>query len=126
MTGKLHNEISHGDINKKSVEPITTDILIKGLYDKEKASAENIHDIVLNKLTKIKNLETLQEVINQLYVQLNLAQTMEYQLYRAIGSAFNGMKFYNQDKSWKEGETTQTAQYNLSSKIGQHLKGFIV
>lgn len=121
MTGKIHNEISHG---KDDVDAITTDILIKGLYDKEKASAENMHDILLAKLTKIKNLETLQQVLNQLYVRINKAQVIEFQLYKAIGNEFNGMRYYNPDKVYKPDEPKQVPQYDLAKKISQHLRGF--
>lgn len=121
-SGKLHQEICHGKGN--NVDATTTDILIKGLYDKEKASAESFHDVILAKLTKIKNLETLQQVLNQLYVQVNKAQVIEYQLYRAIGTQFNGMKFYNPDLVYKPDEPKQVPQYNIASKIDKHLKGF--
>jgi trehalose/maltose hydrolase-like predicted phosphorylase len=121
-SGKLHQEICHGKGN--NVDPITTDILIKGLYDKEKASAEGFHDVILAKLTKIKNLETLQQVLNQLYVQVNKAQVIEYQLFMAIGKQFNGMTFYNPDLVYKPDEPKQVPQTNIFHKIDQHLKGF--
>ena len=121
-SGKLHQEICHGKGN--NIDATTTDILIKGLYDKEKASAEGFHDVILAKLTKIKNLETLQQVLNQLYVQVNKAQIIEYQLFMAIGKQFNGMTFYNSDLVYKPDEPKQVPQTNIFYKIDQHLKGF--
>ena len=121
-SGKLHQEICHG--KGDNVDATTTDILIKGLYDKEKASAESFHNAVLDKITKIKNLETLNKVCQQLYVRLRGAQSMEYQLLIAIGNQFNGMRFYNTDLVYKPDEPKQVPQYNLAHKISQHLKGF--
>jgi hypothetical protein len=121
-SGKLHQEICHGKGN--NVDPTTTDILIKGLYDKEAASAEVFHNLVLDKITKIKNIETLNKVCEQLYVRLRKAQSMEYQILMSIGEQFNGMKFYNPDLTYKPDDPTQVPQYNLLNKIMKHLRGF--